>query len=197
MLQVVLSDGRLATCTENQTIIETDGELEIHNGDLFWALRGGGGGTFGIVVHYVLKLLPGPTSTVYARFMVYYNNTDEVKEFLSANDEWQKKAPSYWGNYVNFRDLLRNTQVSLNDTYNVTFKHRMFTTLYKLGLWDDKIRFELQQFYNLKQRREQVYVDVKLANYSSFSQSLPSLSFHSPPTRDIRQSWSLHHKGKF
>ena len=77
----------MATCTEHKTIIETDGEPEIHNGDLFWALRGGGGGTFGIVVNYVLKLLSGPTSIVYARFMVYYNNTDDVKAFLAVNDE--------------------------------------------------------------------------------------------------------------
>ena len=62
--QVVLADGRLATCTENKTVIENPvGTSEIHNnGHLFWALRGGGGGTFGVVVHYVLKLHPAAPS---------------------------------------------------------------------------------------------------------------------------------------
>ncbi|XP_052773822.1 uncharacterized protein LOC128212409 [Mya arenaria] len=46
--QVVLADGSIATATENRTVIVTPvGDIMYHeNGDLFWALRGGGGGTF-------------------------------------------------------------------------------------------------------------------------------------------------------
>ena len=44
------------------TVITTDGELvvanECQNSDLFWALRGGGGGTFGVVTEVVMKAYP-------------------------------------------------------------------------------------------------------------------------------------------
>ena len=178
----MLADGRVATCTDNQTIIETDGISETHNnGDLFWAFRGGGGGSFGIVVNYVLKLLPGPTSIVYARFIMNYNHDDDVKAFLEANDAWQRTAPFYWGNYVNFRN--RQTIVVVNDTHNVTYQHRIFTTLYKLGPWDKNIESELQPFYDLKTHRTLADVSIKIANYSSYSQSLPR---HTTPSRGIK-----------
>ncbi|WAR21031.1 VAO15-like protein [Mya arenaria] len=43
--QVVLADGSIITATENRTVIVTpEGDIIYHeNGDLFWALRGGGG----------------------------------------------------------------------------------------------------------------------------------------------------------
>ena len=69
----------------------------------------------------------------------------------------------------------------------------MLTTLYKLGPWDDKVKSELQPFYDLKTKQAQVYVDVKLANYTSHSQSLPR---HSSPTRGIKVGAYIA-KGKF
>ncbi len=42
--QVVVADGRVLTCDAN------------HNADLFWALRGGGGGNFGIVTSFTFQV---------------------------------------------------------------------------------------------------------------------------------------------
>ncbi len=42
--QVVTADGSILTCNANQ------------NSDLFWALRGGGGGNFGVVTSFVFQL---------------------------------------------------------------------------------------------------------------------------------------------
>jgi FAD/FMN-containing dehydrogenase len=43
-------------------IVTPDGELkvanEVSNPDLFWAIRGGGGGTFGVVVEATMKVIP-------------------------------------------------------------------------------------------------------------------------------------------
>ena len=43
-------------------IVTPDGQLRIanecSNSDLFFALRGGGGGTFGVVINITLKALP-------------------------------------------------------------------------------------------------------------------------------------------
>jgi FAD/FMN-containing dehydrogenase len=49
--QVVLADGRVVECDEQR------------DGDLFWALRGSGGGQFGVVCRLELRTLPAPRVT--------------------------------------------------------------------------------------------------------------------------------------
>jgi FAD/FMN-containing dehydrogenase len=51
--QVVLADGRVVECDEH------------HDGELFWALRGAGGGHFGVVTSLVFRTLPAPAATVF------------------------------------------------------------------------------------------------------------------------------------
>jgi FAD/FMN-containing dehydrogenase len=51
--QVVLADGRVVDCDEH------------HHGELFWALRGAGGGHFGVVTSLVFRTLPAPATTVF------------------------------------------------------------------------------------------------------------------------------------
>lgn len=49
--EVVLADGRVVECDAKR------------DEELFWALRGAGGGTFGVVTSLALKTLPAPTAT--------------------------------------------------------------------------------------------------------------------------------------
>jgi FAD/FMN-containing dehydrogenase len=51
--QVVLADGRVVDCDEH------------HDGELFWGLRGAGGGHFGVVTSLVFRTLPAPAATVF------------------------------------------------------------------------------------------------------------------------------------
>jgi FAD/FMN-containing dehydrogenase len=51
--QVVLADGRVVDCDEH------------HDGGLFWALRGAGGGHFGVVTSLVFRTLPALATTVF------------------------------------------------------------------------------------------------------------------------------------
>ena len=51
--QVVLADGRVVDCDEH------------HDGELFWGLRGAGGGHFGVVTSLMFRTLPAPAVTVF------------------------------------------------------------------------------------------------------------------------------------
>ena len=51
--QVVLADGRVVECDEH------------HDGELFWALRGAGGGHFGVVTSLVFRTVPAPATTAF------------------------------------------------------------------------------------------------------------------------------------
>lgn len=56
------------------TVVTTTGEIltanEVQNRDLFWALRGGGPGQYGVVTEYVIKHFPAPENVVTASFMM-------------------------------------------------------------------------------------------------------------------------------
>ena len=49
--EIVLADGRLVACDEQ------------HDDDLFWALRGAGAGSFGVVTSLVFRPVPAPKAT--------------------------------------------------------------------------------------------------------------------------------------
>lgn len=51
--QVVLADGRIVECDEH------------HEEDLFWALRGAGGGHFGVLTSLVFRALTAPAATAF------------------------------------------------------------------------------------------------------------------------------------
>ena len=68
------------------------------NKDLFWALRGGGGGTFGVVTHMSYKLHP---ATPIVRFQfnlgAYSNNATVVSSFLKYWAEVGPTLDARWG----------------------------------------------------------------------------------------------------
>lgn len=73
--EIVLADGRVIACDDN------------HDGDLFWALRGAGGGNFGVVTSLVFATLPEPTAT---SFHLVWPHADAA----TVIDRWQRWAPA-------------------------------------------------------------------------------------------------------
>jgi len=75
-------------------IVDAKGNLLDKKGmgeDLFWAIRGGGGGSFGVIVSFTIKLVPVPEKVTVFRV----EKTLETK--VSAADllvQWQKVAPT-------------------------------------------------------------------------------------------------------
>jgi FAD/FMN-containing dehydrogenase len=72
--QVVLADGRVVDCDEHREV------------DLFWALRGAGGGQFGIVTNLVF-------STVLADDLTCFKLSWPYREAAAAIEVWQDWAP--------------------------------------------------------------------------------------------------------
>jgi FAD/FMN-containing dehydrogenase len=73
--EVVLADGRVVDCDEH------------HDQELFWALRGAGGGNFGVVTSFVFRTLPAPAATI-------FHLTWPLAYAPALVEAWQAWAPS-------------------------------------------------------------------------------------------------------
>ncbi|WP_051426380.1 FAD-binding oxidoreductase [Jiangella gansuensis] len=73
--RVVLADGRIVECDEH------------HDGDLFWALRGAGGGQFGIVTALTFRAVAAPDATA-------FHAVWPVAAAARMLDAWQHWSPS-------------------------------------------------------------------------------------------------------
>ncbi|KAK8018425.1 hypothetical protein PG991_007615 [Apiospora marii] len=83
-LDVVLPDGRFVTADETQ------------NTDLFWALRGGGGSTFGVVTGMALKLHPASSFSGVTFELASGPGTENSNEvFWQAMYAYWRKFPAY------------------------------------------------------------------------------------------------------
>jgi FAD/FMN-containing dehydrogenase len=75
--QVVLADGRVVDADEH------------HEPDLFWALRGAGGGQFGVVTSLAFDTVPAPEAT---RFEVSLSEAGAA-DVIAAWQDWAPDAP--------------------------------------------------------------------------------------------------------
>ncbi|KAF9898158.1 hypothetical protein BX616_004404 [Lobosporangium transversale] len=90
---------RHGLCVDNvlqYKVVTADGQLRVANAyknkDLFWALRGGGGSTFGVIVEAVYKTHPAITEFSYAGYRIGFNGTEARRKvytsFLSQQLAW-------------------------------------------------------------------------------------------------------------
>ncbi|KAK0472774.1 FAD-binding domain-containing protein [Armillaria novae-zelandiae] len=87
------------------------------NSDLFFALRGGGGGTFGVVLEATMKALPKVSlSVVLATFQNTDDNMKAVLKFMVSHS--LSYAEQGWGGYILPRNsvLLTNPFINLEQT---------------------------------------------------------------------------------
>jgi FAD/FMN-containing dehydrogenase len=73
--QVVLADGRIVDCDQ------------IHDGELFWALRGAGAGNFGVVTSLVFRTVPASSAT-------NFHLTWAFSHAASVIEAWQRWGPT-------------------------------------------------------------------------------------------------------
>ncbi|POS73269.1 hypothetical protein DHEL01_v208343 [Diaporthe helianthi] len=73
-------------------VVTTTGDIltanDFQNQDLFWALRGGGPGQYGVVTEYVIKHFPAPENVVTASFMMVPQGNSNISNQVS----WEAAA---------------------------------------------------------------------------------------------------------
>lgn len=95
-------------CVDNvlqYKVITADGELRVANAyqnqDLFWALRGGGPGTFGVVVEAVMRTHPPLRNIIKVHVTIvslFGPAMDKImREFLAHHNQWGKEG---WSGYA-------------------------------------------------------------------------------------------------
>jgi FAD/FMN-containing dehydrogenase len=105
--EVVLADGRVVRCDEH------------HDGDLFWALRGAGAGTLGVVTSLEFLTVPEPAATNFHLSWPY----EHAAEIVEAWQGWAPTGPD---------ELAASLKVTASDdvadppsvdVYGVLFEH--------------------------------------------------------------------------
>ncbi|XP_067676911.1 uncharacterized protein [Haliotis asinina] len=115
---MVTVDGSIVNATASGTVkVAPDGSVTYSSDpDLFWSLRGGGGGTFGVVTSFLFKLHKPPSA--FAREICVFrfhrvNDQDKAKDFIKFYFDLTKTLPNEWGGYL----------VGTNDYSDGTFQH--------------------------------------------------------------------------
>jgi FAD/FMN-containing dehydrogenase len=75
--QVVVADGRIVDCDD------------VHDGELFWALRGAGAGNFGVVTSLVFRTIPAVSATNFHLTWAY----SHAAAVVEAWERWAPTAP--------------------------------------------------------------------------------------------------------
>lgn len=148
-------DGNLVVSTADKT------EITYENGtmysssdvDLFWALRGGGGGTFGVVTEFVLKMHQPPSQVVkfYCSYAMRYKGQYIGHDLLKAFHSIMGNMPSEWGGYL----LIIGSPISAELFGPILF------VLNHYGVMSDDAKAYLEPFYS-------VCDNVNFTTYDSF-----------------------------
>ncbi|KAF9959722.1 hypothetical protein BGZ72_008969 [Mortierella alpina] len=167
---------RYGLCADNvlqYKVVTADGELKVANShqntDLFWALRGGGGGTFGVVVEAVYKTHPAFKNMNFASYYLTFSNDTTARPkvlnaFLSRQVQWSDAG---WSGYAYVLENFMAFLYFRPDTDLATAKA------------------SLEPFLSEVAKLGTVNVDGNLTNYPSFWQA-----YESQPTPKERNAGS-------
>ena len=133
-------------------VVTADGRLLVANGcqnqDLFWALRGGGGGTFGVVTKLALKTHPLPTYFGAMQGSIVASDDASFKELLERFIVFYRESlgNEHWGEQVRVR---RNNSLELSLVFEGMTAQQAEQVWQPLRDWLERQpkRFKLKLFY--------------------------------------------------
>ncbi|KAF9013840.1 FAD-binding domain-containing protein [Hymenopellis radicata] len=117
-------------------VVTPDGKYrvanEFRNQDLFWALRGGGGGTFGVVLECTIKAEPQIKLQVAS--LSFTQTTDNARGFLKlVIDNSVKWGTEGWGGHISAHDLVSVTPLLSLDEAKTSMQDAVDYTLAQNG----------------------------------------------------------------
>ncbi|XP_062612806.1 uncharacterized protein LOC134274546 [Saccostrea cucullata] len=107
-VEMIMADSRIVTATKGyvHTIYNNGSTSNVSDSEFFWAIAGGGGGTFGVSTRLLFKLHMPPEKVVklviiYPMYTVFGEDvfeqvTDKIKELFTDD------LPNEWGGYLIF-----------------------------------------------------------------------------------------------
>ncbi|XP_033726808.1 VAO-type flavoprotein oxidase VAO615-like [Pecten maximus] len=159
-VELVLADGSKAVASADGTeITSPDGNVnKTTDSGLFWASRGGGGGTFGVTTKFTFKIHQAATGMVNLGIvfpMLLANGTFIGDTVLEKVSEILLNGPAEWGGYL-LTDGITDQDGSVGHII-LFFNH--------YGAWDTASRRYMDQLYNFHPEwsKQRFYV-----NYTSF-----------------------------
>lgn len=169
-ISVVLPDGSFVECNEQQ------------NQDLFWAIRGGGGATFGIVTSMVFRVYPNaPIATVTYSFQ---NPTgSQLSVFWSGLEV-------FWASFPQFADAgqYRYFIVAVDPTTDTGIVN--MTVHWGNDMTREELEAMNQPFFK---NLTNVGIQINDINYQAFDSYLTAFNTSFPPyTADSMGTWVAH-----
>lgn len=118
--------GLVADLILELTVVTPDGRVVIANAcqnpDLFWALRGGGGATFGVVISFTMQLYPDESLTIlgYSVISIIENSTHFYDAAAYAFSQYPAIVDAGWAGYGGIRPSNTSTP-SINSTFSMAW----------------------------------------------------------------------------
>lgn len=146
-IQMVTADGRVVNATKSGTsIMDVHGNVtSTENTDLFRALRGGGGGTFGIVTSLTYQIHQAPPefvqlSCIFAPPLYSTEDTMEaMREIVRFFTSMVKTLPEEWGGQL----IVSNTQGTGRSSFAAV-------QLLHSGPWESASRQAVEPFFGFR-----------------------------------------------
>ncbi|KAH7060667.1 hypothetical protein B0J12DRAFT_340423 [Macrophomina phaseolina] len=167
-LEVVLPDGTFVSVDEN------------NNPDLFWALRGGGGSTYGIVTSLIIRVYPkAPVSTLTYSFSTGANVSSSA--FWSGIDVFFATYPTY-------------ADAGMYTYYTISCANATTCTLAVNPLWATNTTCaQLRAFTGpYFAQLATLGISVDNATYTTYPSLLPAFLATFPASTEVVGSWTYH-----
>lgn len=111
------------------TIVTPEGDLvtanECVHPDLFWAIRGGGGGTFGVVTEVVMKAYPSPTTEAYS-FELQINKPENLTALFDAAAFFWSEIPRLKVAGLSGYSFITGPSLSPSNNWTITGRYAIF-----------------------------------------------------------------------
>lgn len=168
-VEMVTADGHNVNADEHDTRITYPNGTHNMTGDsdLFWAIRGGGGGTWGVVTKFTFKLHP---ASPFINFLCEYrthldNGTSIAEDVLKNVFSVFMKISRHWGGYF-VANYIPDPAHSF-ESVDLFLNH--------YGPWDTDTRREMDALYNYHKDWQKNCLHINFTSFLDYASTVQRL----------------------